>query len=58
MVIDYNSQTLENHIKSTKILGKITGNEKRAEELIRNYENALNEVKKRVENIKNRKKYI
>ncbi|MEH1741403.1 ABC transporter substrate-binding protein [Fusobacterium varium] len=56
IVIDYNSQTLENHIKSTKILGKITGNEKRAEELIRNYENALNEVKERVENIKNRKK--
>lgn len=56
IVIDYNSQTLENHIKSTKILGKITGNENRAEELIRNYENALNEVKERVENIKNRKR--
>lgn len=56
IVIDYNSQTLENHIKSTKILGKITGNKNRAEELIRNYENALNEVKERVENIKNRKK--
>ena len=56
IVIDYNSQTLENHIKSTKILGKITGNENRAEELIRNYENALIEVKERVENIKNRKR--
>lgn len=56
IVIDYNSQTLENHIKSTRILGKITGNENRAEELIRNYENALIEVKERVENIKNRKR--
>lgn len=56
IVIDYNSQTLEKHIQSTKILGKITGNEDRAEALVLNYTKALDDIKERVKNVKNKKK--
>ncbi len=48
VVLDYNAQTLDKHIKSTEILGLITGNETRAEELINEYKSAYNEVENRV----------
>lgn len=56
VVIDYNSQTLDRHLESTRILGKVTGNEKRAEILAKQYENAIKDVEKKVANVKNKKK--
>lgn len=56
VVIDYNSQTLEKHIQSTKILGMITGNNERAEKLAMNYEKAIKEIESRVSQIKNKKR--
>lgn len=56
VVIDYNSQTLEKHLKSTKILGLITGNEERAKKLSTNYKKSLEEVERRVKDIKDKKK--
>lgn len=54
VVIDYNSQTVETHTKSTLILGKIMGNSNRAEQLVKEYKSAVNDVLKRIENV-NRK---
>lgn len=48
VVIDYNAQTLEKHVTSTQILGKITNNEKRAEQLATEYSNAVQDVWQRV----------
>lgn len=56
VVIDYNSQTLDKHLESTRILGKVTGNEERAEALAKQYENAIKDVEKRVANVKDKKK--
>lgn len=56
VVIDYNSQTLDRHLESTRILGKVTGNEKRAEILAKQYEDAIKDVEKKVANVKNKKK--
>ena len=56
VVIDYNSQTLEKHMQSTRILGKITGFNKRAEELALNYEKALKDVETKVANIHPKKR--
>jgi len=50
-VVDYNSFTLEKHIKSTEILGKLLGTEERAKELIENY-------KKQTEDVENKLKEI
>ena len=47
VVIDYNSQTLDRHLESTRILGKVTGNEKRAEILAKQYEDAIKDVEKK-----------
>ncbi|WP_083601772.1 ABC transporter substrate-binding protein [Vibrio quintilis] len=38
VVIDYNAQTLERHLQSTRIIGQITGQEKRAEKIAREYQ--------------------
>ncbi|WP_337742893.1 ABC transporter substrate-binding protein [Fusobacterium gonidiaformans] len=56
VVIDYNSQTLENHMQSTRILGMVTGNEERAEQLALNYEKALKEVADRVAKVEAKKR--
>lgn len=56
VVIDYNSQMLDKHMQSTRILGMITGNEERAEKLALNYKNALEEVHDRVKNIEPKKR--
>lgn len=44
VVIDYNRETVQRHVQSTKILGIITGEQKRAEELAQFYENIANNV--------------
>lgn len=56
VVIDYNSQTLDKHLLSTEIIGKITGNEERAEKLITRYTQAVNDVSKRIASVDKRKK--
>jgi iron complex transport system substrate-binding protein len=56
IVIDYNSLTVQTHYDSTIILGKVTGEEKRAEELAENYKKEAEEIQKRVANMENIKK--
>lgn len=48
IVVDYNAQTVEKHVESTLIIGKIMGNEKRAKELADMYKEAVEDVEKRV----------
>lgn len=52
VVIDYNAQTLEKHLQSTEILGKITGNEERAKELSNKYKEIMSDIESRVSDIK------
>ncbi|HCQ90145.1 MAG TPA: ABC transporter substrate-binding protein, partial [Clostridium sp.] len=47
-VVDYNSFTLEKHIKSTEILGKLLGTEERAKELIENYKKQTEDVENKL----------
>ncbi|EAH4639889.1 ABC transporter substrate-binding protein [Campylobacter jejuni] len=49
IVLDYNKEKVELHAKSTELLGVITGEEKRAKELIDFYKNTANEVTNRIE---------
>lgn len=48
VVIDYNRELPSLHIKSTEILGQITGQEKRAEELCAFYKNTLEQIQNRI----------
>jgi ABC-type Fe3+-hydroxamate transport system substrate-binding protein len=48
VVIDYNAQLLERHLASTRALGKVMGQEKRAEELATLYESKYRDVMARV----------
>lgn len=48
VVIDYNAQTLEKHIQSTLVLGKVMGSEDRAEKLAALYKAAMDDTLKRV----------
>lgn len=50
-VVDYNSFTLDKHVKSTEILGKLLGKEERAKELIENYKKNIEDVEDRVKDI-------
>ncbi|HBF28238.1 ABC transporter substrate-binding protein [Rhizobium sp.] len=48
VTIDYNAQTLEKHIQSTEVLGKVMGAETRAHQLIENYKAAMADIDARV----------
>lgn len=48
VVVDYNAQTVEKHVQSTKILGKIMGTEDRAEALATEYAAAVGEIESRL----------
>lgn len=48
VVIDYNAQLLERHLASTRALGKITGQEARAEELATLYKTRFEDILARV----------
>ena len=48
VVVDFNAQTLEKHVTSARVIGKVMGTEERAETIVAEYENAVNEVKQRV----------
>lgn len=48
VVVDYNAQTIEKHVASTMIIGKIMGNEEQAQKLADEYVAAVEDVKQRV----------
>ena len=48
VVLDYNAQTVEKHVKSTLALGAVLGQPDRAKRLADNYEKAVTDVKARV----------
>ncbi len=48
VVVDYNAQTLEKHLASTRIIGKLMASEERAEKLANQYEAAVKDVLDRV----------
>ncbi|MEF1292210.1 ABC transporter substrate-binding protein, partial [Vibrio sp. M260118] len=49
VVVDYNAQTLERHLKSTKLIGVITGQEERAEKIANEYKQNLEMITQRLE---------
>ena len=52
--IDYHAETIENHSRSTRLLGKIFGHEERAEELVDFYVENMNLITNRVSGIQNK----
>ena len=48
-VVDYNAQTLEKHLQSTRVIGRVMAAEDRAEQLAKEYEAAVTDVARRVE---------
>ncbi|GAB5469974.1 MAG: ABC transporter substrate-binding protein [Rhodospirillales bacterium] len=48
VTLDYNTQTVEKHVASTRLLGRIMGREDRAERLAAEYETAVAEVEARI----------
>lgn len=58
IILDYNRETLERHLLSTKLLGEITGEKKKAAELAKWYENIANEVQSRIAKAKRKKPKI
>ncbi len=49
VVIDYNAQTLERHLASTRILGQITGETARAEQIAKAYEQVVTTITDRIQ---------
>jgi ABC-type Fe3+-hydroxamate transport system substrate-binding protein len=58
VVIDYNAQSLERHLASTRAMGKVMGTEARAEELAKLYETQYRDVLARVAKAQGPKKSI
>ncbi|CAM3780263.1 corrinoid ABC transporter substrate-binding protein [Vibrio aerogenes CECT 7868] len=48
VVVDYNAQTLNKHLKSTRIIGKITGQQSRAEKIAGEYKQAIDLIHERL----------
>ena len=48
VIVDYNAQTLEKHVASTLIIGKVMGTEDRAEKLIALYKEKIADTLLRV----------
>ena len=48
VVIDYNAQTLERHLASTRILGQVTGEPARAEKIATAYEQVVTTITDRI----------
>jgi len=49
LVVDYNAQTLERHVKSTKLLGVIAGDTERADQIAGEYRDIVENVQSRIE---------
>ena len=48
VVIDYNAQTLQRHVASTRILGQLTAKPERAEQIAKAYEQVVTTIRERV----------
>ncbi len=48
LVVDFNAQTLERHVKSTEVIGVITGQEERAAKIAKEYEQNLAMITERI----------
>lgn len=49
VVVDYNDQTVKNHVKSTQIFGELTGSEQRADQVAQEYADGIADIQKRVQ---------
>ncbi len=56
IVLDYNAQTVEKHVKSTLALGAILGTQERAQKLADAYSTAVADVESRIASIKDKPK--
>ncbi|NAX23101.1 ABC transporter substrate-binding protein [Vibrio sp. V39_P1S14PM300] len=48
VVVDYNAQTLERHVKSTQIIGVITGQKERADQIANDYRHNVEMIQERL----------
>lgn len=48
VVVDYNAETVERHLETTRLFGEITGQTDRAEEIAALYEGAVTDVQNRI----------
>lgn len=48
VVVDYNAQTVERHVQTTKLIGEITGQQKRAEIIANEYQQNVEMISKRL----------
>jgi ABC-type Fe3+-hydroxamate transport system substrate-binding protein len=48
VAVDYNAQTVEKHVASTRIIGKVMGTEERAERLAANYQKNIDDTLARI----------
>lgn len=48
VVVDYHAETLEQHLASTRLIGRVIGAEARAEEIARDNETAIRQVEERI----------
>ncbi|MFW7522769.1 ABC transporter substrate-binding protein [Vibrio ostreicida] len=48
VVVDFNAQTLERHLKSARVIGQVMGTEGRAEAIAQDYEQTVKDVQRRV----------
>jgi len=60
VTLDYNAQTVENHVLSTEVLGKVMGTEDRAHKLAENYRAAMQDIDTRINKagVSSKKVYI
>lgn len=49
IVVDFNDQTLENHLKSIRLFGELAGTTERAEQIAKDYENGMNLIAERIQ---------
>lgn len=52
--IDYHAETIENHSKTTRLLGQLFGKEERAEELVDFYTGNMKIINDRIANVRNK----
>lgn len=50
VTLDYNAQTVEKHVLSTEVLGKVMGAEDRAQRLAAHYRAAMSDIEERIDN--------
>lgn len=58
VVVDYNAQTVEKHVRSTEIFGELAGTEKRAKQVASEYAEGIADIRRRVARAKQAKPKI